>query len=81
MRLVKRPPAILPPQAVAARVRVAAPGVYTVVFTAGSATIKQPLTLEEDPRVTKDGVTTPTSSSSSSTTCACWLWSTTQAGS
>lgn len=36
---------------------VAAPGTYTVVLTAGSVTVKQPLTVEEDPRVTRDGVT------------------------
>ncbi len=36
----------------------AAPGTYTLVLSAGSATAKQPLVIEEDPRVTKDGVTT-----------------------
>ena len=37
---------------------VAVPGAYSVKFTAGSYTATQPLTLIEDPRVTKDGVTT-----------------------
>jgi photosystem II stability/assembly factor-like uncharacterized protein len=37
---------------------VAAPGMYTVKLTAGSFTATQPLEIKEDPRVTKDGVTT-----------------------
>jgi photosystem II stability/assembly factor-like uncharacterized protein len=37
---------------------VAAPGMYTVELKAGSFTAKQPLEIKEDPRVTKDGVTT-----------------------
>ena len=37
---------------------VAAPGTYTLVLTAGPASLKQPLMVQEDPRVTKDGVTT-----------------------
>jgi photosystem II stability/assembly factor-like uncharacterized protein len=36
----------------------AVPGKYSVRITAGSWTATQPLTLIEDPRVTKDGVTT-----------------------
>jgi photosystem II stability/assembly factor-like uncharacterized protein len=36
---------------------VAAPGTYSVVLSAGSFTSKQPLVVEEDPRVFKDGVT------------------------
>ncbi len=37
---------------------VAAPGMYTVQIKSGDWTAKQPLELVEDPRVTKDGVTT-----------------------
>jgi hypothetical protein len=37
---------------------VAAPGTYTVELSSGSWTVKQPLTIAEDPRVTADGVTT-----------------------
>jgi hypothetical protein len=37
---------------------VAAPGTYTVQIKSGDWTAKQPLQLMEDPRVTKDGVTT-----------------------
>jgi photosystem II stability/assembly factor-like uncharacterized protein len=37
---------------------VAAPGMYTVVMKSGAWMAKQPLEVMEDPRVTKDGVTT-----------------------
>jgi photosystem II stability/assembly factor-like uncharacterized protein len=37
---------------------VAAPGMYTVELKIGSETFKQPFEIKEDPRVTKDGVTT-----------------------
>jgi hypothetical protein len=37
---------------------VAAPGDYTVVLGAGAFTLRQPLHVIEDPRVTADGVTT-----------------------
>jgi photosystem II stability/assembly factor-like uncharacterized protein len=37
---------------------VAVPGAYSVRFTSGDYTAAQPLTIIEDPRVTRDGVTT-----------------------
>jgi photosystem II stability/assembly factor-like uncharacterized protein len=37
---------------------VAAPGTYTVQLTVGAFTARQPLDVMEDPRVTRDGVTT-----------------------
>lgn len=45
-------------QPVAANGPVAAPGSYTVQLTIAGNTIKQPLEIIEDPRVTADGVTT-----------------------